>query len=180
MARGAREVQQLRADPRSELLVAGKRRRGGESRKLRRLRDLPEDSVSGKDPKVEAVADDLASLILDAKWSRRALPAARSTRSCSRVKGVISCDSAGRRELARPTPRQQYLPSYMPDALQPVVRIRLKTRYRFSIASTANLRQHPHFMSVTKADNKKLSPLRAAFKTFPSIIFLFSFESNRL
>ena len=70
MARGAREVQQLRADPRSELLVAGKRRRGGESRKLRRLRDLPEDSVSGKDPKVEAVADDLASLILDAKMEQ--------------------------------------------------------------------------------------------------------------
>jgi FdhE protein len=37
-----------------------------------------------KDPKVEAVADDLASLVLDARWSRRASPAARSTRSCSR------------------------------------------------------------------------------------------------
>ncbi|MDF3788963.1 hypothetical protein P3S37_26870, partial [Enterobacter hormaechei] len=36
-------------------------------------------------------------------------------------RGVISCENAGRREFARPTPRQQYLPSYMPDALQPVV-----------------------------------------------------------
>lgn len=36
-----------------------------------------------KDPKVEPVADDLATLVLDAKWKKKASGAAASTRSCS-------------------------------------------------------------------------------------------------
>ncbi len=63
----AGEVQQLRADPRSQLLVAGQRAGGGEGGEPRRPRHLPEDPLSGKDPQVEAVADDLASLVLDAR-----------------------------------------------------------------------------------------------------------------
>lgn len=38
-----------------------------------------------KDAKVDTVADDLATLILDAGWKKKVLPAAVSTRSCSRM-----------------------------------------------------------------------------------------------
>lgn len=40
---------------------------GGKSGKLRRLRHLHENFVSGKDPQMAAVADNLASLVLDAR-----------------------------------------------------------------------------------------------------------------
>ncbi len=39
-----------------------------------------------KEPKVEAVADDLASLVLDARMSKKATPVVPLTRSCFRVK----------------------------------------------------------------------------------------------
>lgn len=44
-----------------------------------------------KDPKVEAVADDLASWCSTPAWNRRASPEAQLTRSCSPAKGSKFC-----------------------------------------------------------------------------------------
>ncbi len=67
MARGAREVQQLRADPQSELLVAGKRSAAVKAESCGDCGTYLKILYQEKDPKVEAVADNLASLILDAE-----------------------------------------------------------------------------------------------------------------
>ncbi len=40
-----------------------------------------------KEPKIEAVADDLALWYWTREWSKKAMPAVPSTRSCFRVKG---------------------------------------------------------------------------------------------
>lgn len=70
-----------------------------------------------KDPKVEAVADDLASLILDAKMEQEGFARSSINPFLFPGEGSTPCDSAGRRVLARPVIRQQYPPPFMPDTL---------------------------------------------------------------
>ncbi len=91
VARSTRQVQQLRAEPRPALLVAGQRAGGGESRKLRRLRNLPEDYVSGEGSESRS-----RRRRFGLPGARRphgtggASPEAQLTRSCSRRRGVSS------------------------------------------------------------------------------------------
>lgn len=70
MACGAREVQQLRADPRFELLVTGNEDAAVKAESCGDCGTYLKILYQEKDPKVEAVADDLASLILDAKMEQ--------------------------------------------------------------------------------------------------------------